>query len=133
MWVNKKPVYGDHIKVDRGLYSHHGIYVSDDCVIQFASLIPGRETDPESASICETSLEQFLKGQELLVREYTEDEALKKRSPQDIVAYAKSKLGTKGYDIINNNCEHFANECVFGEKRSEQVDNIMSLLSSFFR
>lgn len=133
MWKEKKPIYGDHIKVDRGLYSHHGIYVSDDCVIQFASLIPGHETDPNSASICEISLNNFLKDGNLLVREYTKEEIEKKRTPEEIVSYAKSKLGIKGYDIINNNCEHFANECVFGERKSEQVDNIMSLLGSLFR
>lgn len=133
MWKEIKPSFGDHIKVDRGMYSHHGIYVSDDCVIQFASLIPGHETDPESASICDTSLETFLKGGTLLVRTYSDDELKKKRSPLEIVEYAKSKYGTKGYNIISNNCEHFANECVFGEKKSEQVENIMSLFSSLFR
>ena len=37
MWEVKKPVYGDQIRVNRGLYAHHGIYASDDCVIHFAA------------------------------------------------------------------------------------------------
>ena len=37
MWSSSKPCYGDHIRVCRGYYYHHGIYVSDDYVIHFAS------------------------------------------------------------------------------------------------
>jgi len=35
-----------------------------------------------------------------------------------------SKIGTGGYHILHNNCEHFVNECVFGEARSSFVDNV---------
>ena len=132
MWVVKKPVYGDHIRVNRGIYSHHGIYASDDCVIHFASLIEGHETDPETAEVCVSDLKTFLKGDTLEVREYSESELETKRTPEEIVNYAFSMLGTKGYNLVTNNCEHFANECVFGFKKSEQVDNILGLFSSFF-
>lgn len=30
VWIEKKPAMGDYIRVNRGLYCHHGIYVSDD-------------------------------------------------------------------------------------------------------
>lgn len=132
MWTKRIPQYGDHIRVNRGLYYHHGIYVDNNCVIQFASLIPGRETDPDSASICDTTLENFLKGGELEVRDYNNEELKTKRSPEEIVEYAKSCYGRKGYDIINNNCEHFANECVFGERKSNQVEDILGLLGALF-
>ena len=33
MWKLKNPNYGDHIRVDRGMYFHHGIYESDDVVV----------------------------------------------------------------------------------------------------
>ena len=37
IWVQKNPVMGDHIRVKRmhGIYTHHGIYVSDNEVIHF--------------------------------------------------------------------------------------------------
>lgn len=129
-FVSKKPSFGDQIKVNRGLYSHHGIYIGNDRVIQFGSTTG--ELDPEKAMVIETSLEDFLKGGELLVAEYTPEELKKKRSPEEIVKYAKAHLGEMGYDIINNNCEHFSNECAFGERKSMQVDNIMGLLSTLF-
>lgn len=131
-FIEKKPVYGDHIRVNRGLYSHHGIYIDDDHVCQFASTANGHETDPNYASVCLTTLDDFLKGGVLEVREYTDLELKEKREPQEIVNAALSRLGEKGYDLINNNCEHFANECVFGYKKSEQIDNVMSVLSSIF-
>lgn len=129
---NKKPIYADHIRVNRGLYYHHGIYIDDDNVCQFASTIKGHETDSEYASVCLTSLSDFLKGGEVEVAVYDDSELKEIRKPQDIVNAALLRLGEKGYDLINNNCEHFANECVFGRKISDQVDNVISILGSLF-
>ncbi|MCR5706375.1 MAG: lecithin retinol acyltransferase family protein [Acholeplasmatales bacterium] len=129
-FVSKKPSLGDQLKVNRGFYDHHGIYVGDDKVIQFGSTTG--ELDPKKAMVIETSLDDFLKGGELLVAEYNEEDLKKKRSPEEIVKYAKAHLGDKGYDVMNNNCEHFSNECAFGEHKSFQVDNIMSLFHNLF-
>ena len=62
MWKMKKPNYGDQIRVNRGLYYHHGIYVSDNEVIQYASP-KGSEISPETALIISTTLDEFLKGE----------------------------------------------------------------------
>ena len=132
-WVLKKPVFGDHICVSRGLYSHHGIYASDDCIIHFASNELGHETDPNYASICITDIQNFCRDGKLLVREFTDLELKEKRMPQDVVNYAFTKLGEKGYDLLHNNCEHFANECLFGKRVSSQVDNIKDLLTNLFK
>ncbi len=131
MWSFKKPEYGNQIRVNRGLYYHHGIYESDDCVYQFASP-EGSEISPETAVVCTTTLKKFLNGGDLEVREYTEEE-LKELKPKDeIIKYAKEHLGEKGYNLINNNCEHFSNRCAFGKSESEQVNNIFSLLGGLF-
>lgn len=132
MYIVKKPQYGDQIRVNRGLYYHHGIYVSDEHVIHFASLEPGHETDPNSAMVVDTPLDVFLKGGQVEVREYEENLKDKVRSKQDIVNYAYSCLGRKGYNIITNNCEHFSNECAFGKRESEQVNQVLDILSSLF-
>ena len=131
MWSFKKPEYGNQIRVNRGLYYHHGIYESDDCVYQFASP-EGSEISPETAVVCTTTLKKFLNGGDLEVREYTEEE-LKELKPKDeIIRYAKEHLGEMGYNLINNNCEHFSNRCAFGKSESEQVNNIFSLLGGLF-
>ena len=38
-----------------------------------------------------------------------------------------------GYDLFNNNCEHFSNLCAFGKAKSDQIDNIMDILGGIFR
>ena len=74
------------------------------------------------------SLSEFLKDGILEVRIFNSEELSKKRSPSDIVNYAfmqvDKRLGT--YNLISNNCEHFANECVFGQAVSEQVEDVFS-------
>lgn len=129
-FIKNEPKIGDHLRVNRGLYSHHGIYIGDDRVIHFGSLT--NELNPEDAVVLETSLADFLKGGELEVASYNDLEKTKLKPASEIVSYAKSQLGRKGYDIFKYNCEHFANECTFGEAKSEQVDNIFGLLGKLF-
>jgi len=131
MWNRIKPTYGSQIRVNRGLYYHHGIYESDDVVYHFASTIG--ELDPETAEVCITTLDNFLKGGILEVREYTQEEKEKLRSPDEIIKYAKDHLGEKGYDIVSNNCEHFSNRCAFGVSSSSQVDDFMNVLRGLFK
>ncbi|MFR8914344.1 MAG: lecithin retinol acyltransferase family protein [Oscillospiraceae bacterium] len=42
------------------------------------------------------------------------------RAPGEIAAAALSAVGRGGYDYRTNNCEHFSNECAFGEHYSRQ-------------
>jgi lecithin:retinol acyltransferase len=41
---------GDHLRVWRGLYYHHGIYVGDDQVVQFGGRIGRRRPTARQAS-----------------------------------------------------------------------------------
>lgn len=128
-WSQKKPVMGDQIRVNRKFYCHHGIYCDDNTIIHFGSTT--QELDPEKAEVLISDLSTFLKGGILEVREYSEDELKRKRKPIEIVNYAFTQIGRKGYDLINNNCEHFSNECAFGEHISDQVNDIFSFLNQF--
>lgn len=127
MWVNKKPEYGDQIRVNRGFYYHHGIYESDDAIYHFASPI-GSEISPETAVVHKTTLENFSKGSPVEVREYNDEELLNKRKPNEIIEYAKAHIGERGYNIVSNNCEHFSNRCAFGKSDSDQVKNVLNFL-----
>lgn len=131
MWsISRKPIFGDHIRVNRGFYLHHGIYLDDENVVQFGTEA-GVEISASNARVMIVSLKDFLKGGTLEVREYSIEEEKKKRKPTDIVNYALAHIGEAGYDLISNNCEHFANRCVFGESYSEQVDDVMSLFRRY--
>lgn len=121
------PKAGDIIFTDRGLYKHFGIYIGLGRVIHFAAP-KGKETDATNADICMASMQDFLKGDSLAILNL--DEKYTPFAPEEIVKRAKSKLGTqKGlYSLVNNNCEHFAMWCRYGEKKSQQVDDVASVI-----
>lgn len=127
IWIEKKPKRGDHIKVSRGLYSHHGIYVSDDEIIHFTGKDEDSIFDWSKPEVIATNLDYFLKGGVLEVKEYTDDEFCDLYSVDDIVRYARACLGDKGYNLVFNNCEHFANVCTLGRFRSNQVERFLGL------
>ncbi len=62
------PLPGDELRVDRGLYHHHGIYVGDGLVVPLG----GRVKDKPHASIHHTSLVDFAKGARVKVVEHAD-------------------------------------------------------------
>lgn len=128
IWVQKTPQKGDHIRVQRmnGVYAHHGIYVSDEEVIHFTGKDDDSILDWSKPEVIQTDLAYFLKGGTLEVKEYTNEEFADLYSPEQIVTYARACLGDKGYNLIFNNCEHFANVCTLGRFRSHQVEKVFT-------
>jgi Lecithin retinol acyltransferase len=110
---------GDHLQVRRQLpYSHHGIYVSDDRVIQFG----GGIFDKPRAKIEAVSLEQFERGGAAEVVEhgrrrritgylFEADEPWKAVARAEFLLKLQPKLP---YNLIGHNCEHIANMCASG-------------------
>ena len=125
IWAQKKPVRGDHIRVCRmnGLYYHHGIFVSAEEVIHFTGDDDDSVLDWSKAHVIKTDLQKFLRGGTVEVKEYTDAELDDLYPVEGIVSYARSCLGDDGYNLIFNNCEHFANACTLGKYRSRQVEN----------
>lgn len=130
IWVQKPPQRGDHIRVQRmeGLYVHHGVYVSDREVIHFTGADDDSILDWDKPEVISTDLATFLKDGTLEVKEYTDEEFADLYSPEQIVNYAHACLGYKGYNLIFNNCEHFANVCTLGRFRSNQVDRFFNTI-----
>jgi len=123
-WIYKNPASGDHIRVDRGLYNHHGIHISEEEVIHFSS-----EDDDNLAGtdnmVLQTNLEGFLRGGKLEVKIYTEEEIEDLYHVDAIVSWARACLGDEGYNLVFNNCEHFANYCTLGRHHSHQVSKVV--------
>ena len=134
------PKIGDHVFVDRSvfgikLYEHHGIYVGDDMVVHYNGLARGIVLEKSCfeeilsnvvpldkrniAKVEMTSLEEFASGDTWQIKEH----ANAPLSGQDIALCAKSRVGEQKYNLLINNCEHFCNECIFGEHVSKQVQN----------
>jgi hypothetical protein len=122
MMLNHSPRPGDILYVNRGLYLHYGLYAGDGRVIHFAPL-SGGEINAENAVIHETTLEAFSKGGELKI-----DKKVKASYPrEEIVRRARKQIGAKGYNLVFNNCEHFARWCKSGTSESKQVENVIAI------
>ena len=92
---------GDHIKVLRIGYTHHGIY--DGC---------GSVYEYNEGIIRKVSLEDFSSGDKIsvVINEPS------KFTPDEIVRRAQRRLGESDYNLICNNCENFATWCRIGEE-----------------
>jgi hypothetical protein len=101
---------GDHLYVRRGLrYSHHGIDCGDGSVIHHVG--PRR-----TRVIARTSLEEFAAASQVRVRAYD-----RRVSADEAIRNAESRLGSRDYSLVRNNCEHFAAWCCTGRATSAQV------------
>jgi tRNA(Ile)-lysidine synthase TilS/MesJ len=111
---------GDQIYIFRefwnfeGLYEHHGIDFGDDTVIHYRK---------PSEIIERTSIETFSRGQKIHIRHYPI-----RYIADTVLNRAQSRLGEKQYNLLFNNCEHFATWCVTGVSKSQQVENFIPLL-----
>lgn len=114
---------GDVLSVNRGIYKHYGVYVGNDTVVHFSGG-EGFELSAKRACIRKTSLGNFRKNDEIQI----ETRCCKSYSRKETVMRALDAVGTeKGkYALPWNNCEHFANWCRYGEKRSSQVEQFVS-------
>lgn len=118
---------GDHIFVPlgRGL-THHGIDLGDGTVVHWCSGEDGKKKHlgdmlyrKARAQVRRTSMEHFCDGRPYRVRAYTSC-----FDPETVVQRALSRVGECDYDLLWNNCEHFATWCKVGESRSAQVEAV---------
>ena len=102
----------DHLQVPRqhGLFNHHGIDLGDGTVAHY---LEGRE-------ILRSSTDEFSQGQPLSVIKHAD------ASPVRVTLQrAMSRIGEQNYNLLFNNCEHFATWCKTGRHRSGQVDSVL--------
>ena len=123
-WWPKECVYGDIIRIKIGSVYHYGIFAGEDEVIQFGyPPVNLGGINAEKVRVISTDIDEFSSGR-IVEKGVPEGKEKKKlRSPQKIVETARARIGEGGYDLMNNNCEHFAFECAFGEHISEQADS----------
>ena len=120
-WVYRECRYGDIIRVKLGSVYHYGIFVSEDEVIAFG-LPPTAENlkHQQDIKVLATDIYVFSCGNMVEAAQLTLKEKLRRHNPDKTVSAARARIGEGGYNLIHNNCEHFVNEVVFGEKISEQ-------------
>lgn len=111
------PEPGDHLVTDRGLYTHHGLYIGNDragkhSVIHYSGLATGLEAGPIEI----VSLDQFCVGKGYHVYYHRR----RMYSGAESIQRAKKRLAEEEYNLVFNNCEHFVNHCINGVPKSAQ-------------
>ena len=97
---------GDHLKISRGVYTHHGIYAGDGTVIHYSQ---GYDAIPE---IREVPFSEFSGMSKVMV--VPESESPMRFSADEAVSRARSRFGEQNYNLIYNNCENFVRWCRAG-------------------
>lgn len=119
---NVEPLKGDLIRVQRKLgYYHFGIYIGHGKIVHFSADKDDSIFDNTHIRIQLGKLEDFLRGDILEVN--LPFNALYSRG--QVCRRAKKMVGSKElegkvYDLLGNNCEHFANYCYYGYSISDQ-------------
>ena len=102
----------DHLQVPRqhGLFLHHGIDLGDGTVAHY---LEGRQ-------ILRSPTAEFSRGQPVSVVNHPSC------SPVGVtLRRAMGRIGEQNYNLLFNNCEHFAHWCKTGRHRSPQVEQVL--------
>ena len=124
-WWAGECAKGDMIRIQIGAIYHYGVFVSEEEVIQFGAPPTDLLTrDSSAVRVCAATIDEFACGHMVEVAQLDRGEKRRRFSPDKTVALARSRMGEGGYNLIHNNCEHFAYECVFGIKKSTQEEEM---------
>ncbi|TVQ55240.1 MAG: NC domain-containing protein [Spirulina sp. DLM2.Bin59] len=113
---------GDQIYVMRellnlnGVYEHHGIDCGDGTVIHYRK---------PSEIIERTPFATFSRGKPVRKKTYPTTYI-----PDVVVDRAFSRLGENRYNLLFNNCEHFATWCKTGVSHSQQIKDFIPWIVS---
>lgn len=103
---------GCHLRVDFRWYQHHGISLGDGRVVHF-----GRGVfDLENACVEVVTEEEFSAGRPIQVVDSPVS-----FDPSTVAERALDRVGERGYELFENNCEHFAHWCRSGQWKSQQA------------
>lgn len=100
----------------QGVYEHHGIDCGDGSVIHLRK---------SNEIITRTPFYEFTRNKRIYVKHYPVSFV-----SDVVVNRAESRLGEKArYNLLFNNCEHFATWCKIGQSHSQQVKDFVPMLS----
>lgn len=102
----------DHLQAPRqhGLFLHHGIDLGDGTVAHY---LEGRE-------ILRSPRPEFSRGEPISTVDYPDGSC---SAVGVTLRRAMGRIGEQRYNLLFNNCEHFAHWCKTGRHRSAQVED----------
>jgi hypothetical protein len=102
------------------VYWHHGIDRGDGTVIHY----DGSPRRP-NGTVSLMSLDSFSRGHRVDVVSSCPPELA-----DEVVERAESRIGEASYDLVRNNCEHFATWCSSGRHDSRQVRAVINTVAT---
>ena len=127
-WLPGDPAPGDMVRVQIGSIFHYGVYAGDGRIVAFGlPPVPDYAKAKDRFLVTGTDMDVFCTGRIPEVAILDRAERKKRIPPEQTVRLARARLGEDGYHMIRNNCEHFAYECVFGEKKSLQEEAVFRM------
>lgn len=127
-WIIGELVAGDHIRVNRGFYFHHGVYIGGNQVVHYTALNDDGMSDSSNVEVRQTSLDFFAKDSIVEKCELEGKEKRLKYKNKAIIKIALLSIGTKNYNVLHNNCEDFANKCCYKHPITSQVNSLKEKL-----
>lgn len=126
VWIEKYFPYAGLIRIPIGEIYHYAVYISDDEIIQFGEPPALDKKIPDSAvKVCVTTLNRLLTEHKYIEGARLDEDEFKNRLDiNDTISRARASIGSGGYSFLFNNCEHFANYCVFGKHFSSQAEEL---------
>ena len=121
---------GDRLEVEHRIagstvtYLHHGIDLGDETVVHAR---PHDFRNPFGGGrVVRTSRVEFAEGRSVRVR----NEPPASFPADEVAARALAHVGREGYDLVIDNCEHFATWCATGRRSSRQVDIVVGRVAA---
>lgn len=132
---NVEPTIGSIVRVQRQMgYYHYGVVVGEDLICHYSGETNDDINNPENIKVRTTNLESFIKGGILEVKLHNEEmlntEEILKRCYEYM---GNDKFMGMQYNLVNNNCEHFARWACEDNVKSKQVDEILDMFMSLFK
>ena len=124
-WINLE--VGDQICVPRwgGLFYHHGVYVGANKVLHFAgNPWTGMGLSTSACMVKIDTLPNFVGNASKKYKIYVVNRAGSKQKGTDF----ESHTGTMSYNVLENNCEHFASRVSTGRSHSLQINRAGGVL-----
>ncbi len=104
-----------------GTYLHYGVYVGNRNIVHFSYHHDEKIRDTR---IIKTSYAEFSNDSPTFREPLRE--GMTPNSGKETARIAEDMKGNKfgGYNLLNNNCEHFANYCKYNKKISYQIEDL---------
>jgi len=123
---------GDHVSwpcsYGRGVFRHHAIVIAykGGNVIKVVHVIPKEDQQPTEYEVRVDTIDlgdNTAEGK-LWRYEYEPNECYE---PHEVVNRALEKKGKFDYELVSNNCEHFARWCKTGDLKSKQAETAITI------